>query len=76
MEDIQRMTHDYWLDAPELRDAFFEGYGRLPTEAEWRHSNQITLINAVGGVNWAISHGDEAFVQLNRRVIERLKEIL
>ncbi|MDA1256843.1 MAG: aminoglycoside phosphotransferase family protein [Chloroflexi bacterium] len=76
VEDIQRMTHDYWIDTPQLRDAFFEGYGRSPTETEWRQSDQITLINAVGGVPWAISHGDEQFAQHNRRVIERLKGIL
>ena len=76
VEDVQRMTHDHWVDAPHLRDAFFEGYGRTPTDSEWRHSDQITLINAIGGVPWAISHGDEPFVRHNRRVIERLKEIL
>jgi aminoglycoside phosphotransferase (APT) family kinase protein len=76
VEDIQRMTHDHWLNAPQLRAAFFEGYGRTPTEAEWRQANQITLINAVGGVGWAISHGDERFAGHNRRVIERFKEIL
>jgi aminoglycoside phosphotransferase (APT) family kinase protein len=75
VEDIQRMTQRHWLDAPQLRDAFFEGYGRTPTEAEWRQANQITLINAIGGVGWAISHGDEWFAGHNRQVIERLKEI-
>ncbi len=76
VEDVQRMTHDHWVNAPHLRDAFFEGYGRSSTDSEWRHANQITLINAIGGVPWAISHGDEPFVQHNRNVIERLKEIL
>jgi hypothetical protein len=70
------MTHDHWLDAPQQRDVFFEGYGRTPTEAEWRQANQITLINAVGGVGRAISHGDEWFAGHNQRVIDRLKEIL
>ncbi len=76
VEDIQRMTHDHWLGRAHLRDAFFEGYGRTPTDAEWRHANQITLVNAVGGVGWAISHGDEWFAEHNRRTIERLKELL
>jgi len=76
VEDIQRMTYDHWLDAPRFRDAFFEGYGRTPTEAEWRQANQITLINAVAGGGWAISHGDDQFADLNRRTIGRLKEIL
>ncbi|MBT3941401.1 MAG: aminoglycoside phosphotransferase family protein [Chloroflexi bacterium] len=76
VEDIQRMTHDHWLDEPRLGDAFFEGYGRTPTDAEWRHSNQITLINAVGGVGWAINHNDAWFEQHNRRTVERIRDIL
>ncbi|MDP6823033.1 MAG: aminoglycoside phosphotransferase family protein [Dehalococcoidia bacterium] len=76
VEDIQRMTHDHWLDDTHLRDAFFEGYGRTPTHAEWRHANQITLVNAIGGVGWAISHGDMQFAEHNRKTIERLKELL
>lgn len=59
LEDIQRMTHDNWLEVPQLSDAFFAGYGRTPSDAEWRQADQITLITCVGGVGWAISHDDE-----------------
>lgn len=76
VEDFQRMSQDHWLDAPKLGDAFFEGYGRTPTKAEWRHSNQITLAIAIGGVGWSISHGDTWFEQHNRKTIDRLKDIL
>ncbi len=76
VEDFQRMTQDHWVREPQLRDAFFTGYGREPSELERYQANQVVLINAVGGVTWSISHGDSEFEQLNRVVIERLKGVL
>ena len=76
VEDFQRMIHDDWALEPQLRDAFFSGYGREPTEHEWYQANQVVLINAIGGVSWSISHGDLEFERLNRTVIERLKSLL
>lgn len=76
VEDFQRMVQDHWVLEPHLRDAFFSGYGREPSELEWRQANQVVLVNAVGGVPWAASHGDSKFERQNRAVIERLKEAL
>ncbi|MCH8062086.1 MAG: aminoglycoside phosphotransferase family protein [Chloroflexi bacterium] len=76
VEDFQRMIQDHWLLEPQLKDAFFAGYGREPSELEWRQANQVVLINAVTGVPWSISHGDSEFEQRNREVIERLKSVL
>ena len=76
VEDFQRMTQDHWVLEPQLRDTFFTGYGREPSELEWYQANQIVLMNAVGGVPWSISHGDSEFEQRNRVVIERLKDVL
>ena len=76
VEDFQRMVQDHSVLEPHLRDAFFSGYGREPSELEWRQANQVVLVNAVGGVPWAASHGDSKFERQNRAVIERLKEAL
>lgn len=76
IEDFQRMIQDHWLTDPRLKEAFFTGYGREPTELEWRQANQVVLINAVTGVPWSISHGDIEFEQQNRAVIEILKAVL
>ncbi len=76
VEDFQRMIQDHWVLEPQLRDAFFTGYGREPSEPEWYQANQVVLINAVGGVTWSISHGDSEFEHRYRVVIERLKSVL
>ena len=76
IEDFHRMIHDSWTLEPQLRDAFFKGYGREPTELEWYQGNLVALINAVGGVSWSITHGDLKFEKHNRDVVERMKKIL
>lgn len=76
VEDFQRMIQDHWTRDPRLKDAFFAGYGREPSELEWRQANQVVLINAVGGIPWSISHGDLDFERHNRAVIESLKSVL
>lgn len=70
------MMQDHWKVDPQLRDAFFTGYGRKPSELEWHQANQVALINAVGGVPWAINHEDWEFEHLNRAVIEQLRSVL
>lgn len=76
VEDFQRMIQDHWILEPQLKDAFFTGYGRQPSELEWYQANQVVLINAVISVPWSISHGDLEFEQRSRAVIESLKSVL
>jgi hypothetical protein len=75
VEDFQRMIQNHWVDQPHLVDAFFTGYGRRPSEQEWRQANQVVLINAVAGVPWSVTHGDFEFEKRNREVVERLKSV-
>ena len=76
LQDAQRIAHDHWQTDPQLREAFFEGYGRAPTEAEERQLDLLTLLNTIGAVPWAIERNDAGFERLSRRIIERLKKLL
>jgi thiamine kinase-like enzyme len=76
VEDFHRMTLDHWWRRPALRDAYFDGYGREPSEKERRQAGMVSLVNAIGGVPWAIGHGDTQFEAHNRRVIATLRDVL
>lgn len=76
LEDMQRVAQDDWLKEPELRTAFFEGYGRFPTEREERQLNLIVLMNATGTISWAAEHGDTEFAAFGHNTIERMKGVL
>jgi aminoglycoside phosphotransferase (APT) family kinase protein len=76
LEDAQRMAQDHWVHSPELRDAFFEGYGRVPDSRGVRQLNFISMANALGAVSWGTKFGDSDFVELARQMIKRLKNEL
>lgn len=76
LEDMQRVAQDDWLKEPDLRTAFFDGYGRFPTEREERQLNLIVLMNATGTISWAAEHDDTEFATFGHRTIERLKSVL
>ena len=76
LQDAQRMAQDHWARQPELRQAFFEGYGRQPTVWEERQLNLLVLTNAIPSIPWAIDHHDDRFVALSRAAIERLRRVL
>jgi hypothetical protein len=73
VQDAQRMAYDAWHHTPPLREAYFEGYGREPTEAEALQLDAICLVTTIANIPWAISHHDDAFVARNRAVIERIR---
>lgn len=73
LQDIQRMVYDHWHHRPHLRHAFFEGYGREPTDAEQLQLDTICLVGAIASVSWADRHHDTNFSSINRKVIERIR---
>lgn len=76
LEDAARLVFDHWLKVPELRIAFFDGYGQSPTSAEDRQLNLICLSNALATVSWATEHGDFEFAEFGTRVLGLLREEL
>lgn len=73
-EDVQRMAEDHWHAEPALREAFFLGYGREPSEVEERQIRALVLVNkAIGAIGWGGQRGDTAFVAKGWRILERLR---
>jgi hypothetical protein len=73
LQDVQRMEYDHFHREPHLRDAYFEGYGREPSEDEQLQLNTISLVTAIASSPWAIDHNDAHFVELSRTQIERIR---
>ena len=74
VEDVQRMAEDHWHADPTLREAFFLGYGREPSEVEERQIRALVVVNgAVGAIAWGGQRGDSAFVAKGRAILERLR---
>ena len=74
IEDVQRMAEDHWHGDPGLREAFFLGYGREPSELEQRQIRALAVVNnAIGAIAWGGQRGDTEFVAKGRAILDRLR---
>lgn len=65
--DLTRLAVLYWERKPRLEQAFIEGYGDDPREADdWRW---LQLREAVGTAVWAFAVGDPAFEAQGQRML-------
>jgi len=71
--DMQRMEYDHWLEAPDLKHAFLDGYGGGLSPAQQEQLDLVVLINAVASVAWARDRGDTPFERLAQAAIDRLQ---
>ena len=73
IHDVQRMWWREWLDRPDLRDAFFEGYGRQLDETETAGLRANSARGHVVQIIWATRHGDLPFADEGRAQLARLR---
>jgi Ser/Thr protein kinase RdoA (MazF antagonist) len=73
LRDFERMQHQEWRSRPDLREAFFDGYGRALSDAEEQMLTCIGAVAAVTTVLWARAHAAEAFEQHGWRTLEFLR---
>ena len=72
MHDLVRLSHQQFVQRPELAEAFHAGLGRTLGPADedlWRLEN---LNQSIGTVVWAHQMGDTAFEQAGRDMVERV----
>jgi hypothetical protein len=73
LRDFERMRHQEWRGRPDLREAFFDGYGRTLTGDEEQALDCIGAVAALTTILWARSHGAGPFEQHGRQTLERLR---
>ena len=74
IHDLQRMWWREWLDRPDLRDAFVEGYGRALDETELAGLRANSARGHAVQIIWATAHGDLPFANEGRAALARLRE--
>jgi Phosphotransferase enzyme family len=71
--DMGRMYFGEWADQPDLQEAFFAGYGRVPHVSDWRIFRQYSAFGALTTIVWAHEHDDPAFERHGREMLARLQ---
>ncbi|MEV5387591.1 phosphotransferase [Streptomyces sp. NPDC052721] len=72
VRDLVRLG-DAWVGRPDLREAFFAGYGRQLTSAEAERLTVDSALDAVSGIRFGAAHGDPELVERGRRTLARLR---
>ncbi|TFV33331.1 hypothetical protein E4K10_32070 [Streptomyces sp. T1317-0309] len=70
--DVVRLACGPWVRRPELRTAFFEGFGRELTSAERTALRCLSALDAVGAIAWGVPHEDKELVDRGRETLARL----
>jgi Ser/Thr protein kinase RdoA (MazF antagonist) len=62
-----------WVGRPDLRAAFFEGYGRELTDKEERSLRCLSALDAASAISWGVPHHDPEIVERGRATLARLE---
>lgn len=71
--DFQRMWPQQWRNRPFLAEAFFDGYGRRPSDVELRGIWAICAGRALLQIPYALEHGDAQFAESAREVLRWMR---
>lgn len=73
VRDVRRLYVQQWVGRPDLRDAFYAGYGRAPTVADLALLRCYLAYSALSTIVWAHEHHDPGFEQQGRRTLADLR---
>lgn len=73
-EDLSRLAHRQWTTRPDLRDAFFAGYGRALDDDERAQLECSTALAALSDLASASALGRQALVAPAQRTLRHLRE--
>ncbi|MBA2551126.1 MAG: hypothetical protein H0V13_08785 [Nocardioidaceae bacterium] len=73
VRDLLRMHFSNWWQRPDLRDAFLDGYGHHPTDAETTLLLRSAAITAVNGIVRGAEHDLSHVSEGGRQILARLR---
>ncbi|WP_345126076.1 phosphotransferase [Streptomyces chiangmaiensis] len=70
--DVVRLACGPWARLPELRTAFFEGFGRELTATERTALRCLSALDAASAIAWGVPHDDKEVVERGHATLARL----
>ena len=72
IRDTGRLYFQQWEDRPDLRDAYYRGYGRAPDESDLAMLRCYLAYSGLSTVVWASEHDDPEFEAHGHRILAEL----
>jgi Ser/Thr protein kinase RdoA (MazF antagonist) len=73
IRDMTRLYVQQWDRRPDLREAYYEGYGRNPGPADMMLLRCYLAYSGLSTVVWAHEHGDTSFAAHGHAILARLQ---
>jgi thiamine kinase-like enzyme len=74
IRDLARLEYGPWDRRPDLREAFFAGYGRTLTAQEREMLTCYAVLDALSGLVWGMANDDDEVVDRAWRTFERSRD--
>ncbi|WP_239070089.1 MULTISPECIES: aminoglycoside phosphotransferase family protein [unclassified Streptomyces] len=71
--DLSRLEYRVFGRRPDLRFAFYQGYGRALSDGERRACSAYAALDAVSALRWGLDHHDDEVVQQARTMLDTLR---
>ncbi|MCZ4100756.1 aminoglycoside phosphotransferase family protein [Streptomyces sp. H39-C1] len=71
--DLSRLEYRVFARRPDLRFAFYQGYGRALTDGERRSCSAYAALDAVSALRWGLDHHDDEVVQQALTMLDALR---
>ncbi|WP_354639988.1 aminoglycoside phosphotransferase family protein [Kitasatospora camelliae] len=71
--DLMRIVYQITAHQPELREAFFDGYGRTLTDAEQAGCRAYAAIDCPSALRWATKHRDDEIQRYGLTMLNQLR---
>ena len=71
--DLEKLWSEVFLERPELKEVFLEGYGHKLTSEEEACMKAFAVFSAVTRIAWSLEQGENDYAVIGRKLLEVLK---
>jgi hypothetical protein len=72
LDDLARLSFVWWRGRPEAREAFLDGYGRVPDDTDLAIMVRSYALTLTWHRIWALTHGNPTFADGCRDLLRAL----
>ncbi|MEE4543960.1 aminoglycoside phosphotransferase family protein [Streptomyces sp. V4-01] len=72
VRDLIRLQYGPWDKRPDLKTAFFTGFGQALTQHETQHLQAMAALDAISGIAYGVTAGDDDVIARGHRTLARL----
>ena len=73
--DLEKLWSEVWVDKPQLKEAFFAGYGYHLTSEEEKCLRAFAALSAVTKIAWSLEQGENDYAVVGRKLLKYFQSL-